>query len=295
MSLFISAVLSGITTGCIYAFVAIGYTVVFKATGIFNLAQGDLVMVGIMSSYFFLDVMHWTFWVTYPLVIIVVVLVSLLEERTVVRFFLNRTGSGAFGWFIATLGFSLVLETVVLTLYGQHATVPIPSAISGGSVHIGQVVVSYQDIFVVALFISVVIGMEAIYRRTWMGQAMRATAEDREAVRLVGVNPVRMSQLGFLLGGIVSGVAGIAIAPLTFSDPTIGLSLALKGFLALALGGFGNLSGAITGGLVLGVAEGLWDLYFGSNYDVLAGIILVLGVLILRPGGLTRTTVVRLV
>ena len=108
MSLFLTAIVAGIAVGAIYAIVGIGYTVVFNATRVFNLAQGDLVMVGIMLSYYILVVLKWSQLAAFVLVVIAVVLISMFEERTVVRMFLKKQGNATFGWFIATLGFSYI-------------------------------------------------------------------------------------------------------------------------------------------------------------------------------------------
>jgi branched-chain amino acid transport system permease protein len=104
-----------------------------------------------------------------------------------------------------------------------------------------------------------------------------------------------MSRTAFIMAGLVAAIAGFVIAPITFSDPNIGLSFTLKGFLALAIGGFGSIRGAVVGGLTLGVCEQLFDAYVSSNYEILVGLILVLLVLTIRPEGLFRSTVARTV
>jgi branched-chain amino acid transport system permease protein len=124
---------------------------------------------------------------------------------------------------------------------------------------------------------------------------MRATAEDRDAASLRGINPITVSRTAFLLGGLIAGLAAFVVAPLTFSDPTVGLTYTLDGFLALAIGGFGSILGAISGGLLLGVATQMFDVYIGAKFDVVTGLILLLVILTFRPEGLFRTTVGRTV
>lgn len=293
MTLFISAVFAGVVIGSIYAIVGIGYTVIYKATSIFNLAQGDFVMVAIMSSYFLLDVLHWPQLAAAVAVIAFVPILGLFEERTVVRVFLKKTGTASFGWFVATLGFSLVVETVVTVAFGRHEIVSIPSPFSLGGFHLGDVVFGYRQLFVIITFVIVIGLLELFYQRTWMGQAMRASAGDREAASLLGINPVMISRTSFAMAGVVAGIAGFAIAPMTFSNPALGLSFSLKGFLALAVGGFGSIRGAIVGGILLGIGEQLVDLYFGSEYEIATGIVLVVGILLIRPEGLFRSASAR--
>jgi branched-chain amino acid transport system permease protein len=128
-----------------------------------------------------------------------------------------------------------------------------------------------------------------------MGQAMRATAQDREAASLLGINPVTTSRVAFALGGLVAGIAGYVIAPITFSDPNLGLSYTLKGFLALAIGGFGSIRGAVVGGILLGCGEQLWTLQWGGNYSPMTGVVLIIAVLAFRPQGLFAASSTRTV
>jgi branched-subunit amino acid ABC-type transport system permease component len=262
---------------------------------VFNLAQGDLAMVAIMASYYALDVLHWNEFFTFITVIPFVVLLAVFEERTVVNPLLRRGERGGIAWFISTLGFSLILETVVNLMFGDHAIVAIPSPFPVSGFDAGGTIIGYQQLFVVGTFVVVVIALELFYGRTWIGRAMRATAEDRDASSLTGISPSGMSMMAFALGGLVAAIAGLVMAPLTFSDPSVGLGYTLKGFLALAIGGFGSIRGAIAGALLLGVCEQFWDLYVGSNFEIVVGLALLLIVLLTRPEGLFRTTVARAV
>jgi len=295
MQLFFSALVAGVAVGSLYGLIGIGYTVIFNATRVFNLAQGDLAMVAIMASYFAQDVLHWDEFLTFITVIPFVVLVALIEERAVVNPLLRRGERGGIAWFISTLGFSLVIETIVSLLFGTHAIVAIPSPFPVSGFNVGGTILGYRQMFVVGTFVVVVVALELFYGRTWLGRAMRATAQDRDASSLTGISPSTMSMLAFALGGLVAAIAGLAIAPLTFSNPAVGLNYTLKGFLALAIGGFGSIRGAIAGALLLGVCEQLWDLYIGSNFEIVAGLAVLLAVLLTRPEGLFRTTVARVV
>jgi len=231
--------------------------------------------------------------VDFPAVVLFVGLIAAFEERSVVRPFLKKTGTAAFGWFIATLGFSAVIEAVVNVSFGHHDIVAIPSPVPLSGIHVGSTIIGYRQLLVIGTFVVVIIFLDLFYARTWTGQAMRAAAEDREAAGLVGINPAVMSSRAFLMAGIIAGLAGFMIAPITFSNPAVGLGFTLKGFLALAIGGFGSIRGAVVGGLTLGVGEQLFDVYLSSNYEIVVGAILVLLVLTVRPEGLFRTTAAR--
>lgn len=290
MAVFVASVLAGLAIGSIYGLIGIGFTVIYNATRVFNLAQGDLVLVGVMMSFVMLDVAHQSEIVAFITVMATVMAVAAIEERFVVRPFLKKTGAGAFGWFIATLGFSALVEGVVNWRFGQHPIVSIPSPFSLNGVHFGSVVLGYRQIFVIIVFLVVIAVLEVFYSRTWMGQAMRGTAEDREAASIRGINPIAMSRSAFLMAGAIAGIAGFVIAPITLSDPTVGLKYTLEGFLALAIGGFGSIRGAVVGGLLLGVCEQLFGAYISENYVIMTGLILVLLVLTVRPQGLFKSS-----
>jgi branched-chain amino acid transport system permease protein len=295
MTLFWTAVVAGLAIGSIYGLVGVGYTVAFNATRVFNLAQGDLVMLGVMGSYLAFVVLKLPWVVGMLCVFVAVGTVSAIEEKFVIRPFLKKSGAASFGWFIATLGFSVVLEAVVAAWFGHRAIVAIPTPLSLHGVRVGSVLIGYRQILIIATFAVTIVLLELFYSKSWLGQAMRGTAEDRQAASLRGINPISISRTAFIMAGILGAIAGFVIAPITFSDPTIGLNFTLKGFLALAIGGFGSIRGAVVGGLTLGVGEQLFDAYVTSNYEILVGLMLVLVILSIRPEGLFRSTVARTV
>jgi len=292
MTLFLTALFAGLAVGSVYGLIALSYTVVFNSTAIFNVAQGDLMMAGVLVAYFCLDRWHLAQILTLLIIIAVVVSLSLVEERVAVRPFVKRPVVGL-GWFIATLAFSLVIETVASIIYGQNPVVPIPSALGSGSVHIAGVHVANKFILAFATMIVILVALEVFYKRTWLGTAMRGVAEDREVAALRGIDALRISRLAFIIAGLVTGLAAFVVAPIVSADVTVGLTYGLKGFIALAIGGFGSLRGCVIGGLLLGVAEQMFDLYVSSNYEILAALILVLLVLAVRPSGLFGRTAVR--
>jgi branched-chain amino acid transport system permease protein len=126
-------------------------------------------------------------------------------------------------------------------LFGHRSIEAIPSPLSLRGLSIGSVQLGYRQLLIIGTFIFVILLLELFFGKTWLGQAMRGTAEDREAASLRGINPLSISRTAFIMAGLVAAIAGFVIAPITFSDPTVGFSFTLKGFLALAVGGFGSL------------------------------------------------------
>jgi branched-chain amino acid transport system permease protein len=294
ISLNINAIIAGLAIGSIYGLIAVGYTIVFNATNVFNLAQGDFVMVGVMLSYLSLDVMHWPQIVALLVAVGGVMAIALFEERVVVRRFLRRS-SHDIGWFIATLGFSVIIESVATILYGTRPVQAIPSPLPDGPVSIGSISTRPQYLLGLGVLAAVTVGVELFYRRTWTGVAMRATAQNREIAAMRGIKPNRVSMLAFGLAGLIGGLSGYVIAPVVSSDVTIGLTYALSGFVALAIGGFGSIRGSLAGALILGVGEQLFDLHGNAQYQVLADLAILSVVLLVRPSGIFRSSAARTV
>jgi branched-chain amino acid transport system permease protein len=292
VTLFLTALFAGLAVGSVYGLIALSYTVVFSSTSIFNIAQGDLMMAGVLMSYFCLDRWHLPQAVTLLAVIAFVVALSLIEERVAVRPFVKRPGLGGLGWFIATLAFSLVIETAASDIYGQNPVAAIPGPFSG-TVSIAGVNVADNFILAFAAMIVVMLALELFYKRSWLGTAMRGVAEDREVASLRGIDALRISQLAFIIAGLVTALAAFVVAPIVSANVSVGLTYGLKGFIALAAGGFGSLRGCVLGGLLLGIAEQMFDLYVNSNYEVLAGLILILLVLAVKPTGIFGVRAVR--
>jgi branched-chain amino acid transport system permease protein len=285
LTLAFNAIIAGIAIGSVYGLIAISYTVIFNATQIFNVAQGDLVATGILISYFMLDVAHASQVLTAVAVIGGVTVLCLLEERLIIRRFLRRNDS-SLGWFIATLALSLVLESVNSLIFGQRQIIEIPSPFGSGAYRFGGVSITPMSIAAIVSILLVTVLLDLLYQRTRLGVRMRASAEDRDVAALRGVDPRRVSQLAFGVAGLVAGLAAFVVAPIVSSNVSLGLTFALKGFIALAIGGFGSLRGALIGAWALGISEQLFDLYVNPNYEVVAGLALLLIVFAVRPTGL---------
>jgi branched-chain amino acid transport system permease protein len=249
-------------------------------------------MVGVLLSYYLLDVEHLPEAAAAVVVLAAVTGLAVFEERFVVRPFLSRRQDNI-GWFIATLAFSLIIETVVVKLYGNKPPEPIPSPLSTHAIDIAGQSLSPQLLVAIAALVVITIAIELFYNHTWIGRAMRATAQDRDLAALRGIEPTRISMLAFAIGGLVAGIAGFAIAPIVFANTSLGLTYSLAGFITLAIGGFGSIRGAVAGAWLLGVAEQLFDLYGSPRYQSVIDLVLLMVVLIVRPNGLFGNLSVR--
>lgn len=286
MTLFLITLIAGLAVGSVYGLIAISYAIVFESSGVFNVAQGDLLVAGILTSYFAVVVWQLPQVLALVLVVGVVVLLSLVEERFAVRPVLRRVGSDSISWFISTLAFGLIVSTAASVIYGHNPVRPIPSPFGDTGFRLGSVVVAPRYLAAFVLLIAVCVLLELFYRRSLLGVAMRAVAEDREVAALRGISINRIGRTAFVIAGLVTGLAAFVVAPIVSADVSVGLVYSLKGFIALAVGGFGSLRGAAIGGLLLGVAEQMFGLYGDPSYEVLAGLLLVIAVLAISPRGL---------
>jgi branched-chain amino acid transport system permease protein len=285
---FLNAVVRGIESGAIYALFALGLVVVFQTTGVFNFAHGELFMAG--------GVLGVVLWQSFgiPLVgalvltVLACAVAGALTERVAVRPALRFKHSEA--WLLSTLGVSLLIANafaLAIVRDGDIGVRPFPRILSLQRVYrIGDVIIETDRAFVVVVALLVALGLSLFMRRTQHGRALRAVAADREGAALRGLPVHRLGMMSFAIGGGIGALGGFVAAPVTKASVYVGLALLLKGFIAGALGGFSHISGAIVGGLVLGLAEQMTAVYTDGRLDELFTLALLLIVLSLRPHGL---------
>jgi branched-chain amino acid transport system permease protein len=270
----------GLSLGAVYAIIAIGYNIVFTASGVFNFAHAQLVMVGTFIAYWGLAVVELPVVVVIVLDGLIVGVLAVAEERIAIR-----PIKGTEGQLVTTVGVATLLNGATQLIWGgQPLTVPFLNSTDVWTVLGGRVL----PVEILLIGIAVVLtGILITYSRTSMiGLATLAMAENREAASLRGVN-VRALALGaFALSGVLAGALGPVVGGKTFAVATLASALALKGFVALALGGFGSLAGGLIGGLSIGMIEVYTARYLGSAYTNLIVFGVLLLVLMAKPTGL---------
>jgi branched-chain amino acid transport system permease protein len=279
-------IVSGLATGAIYALVAVGFVVIYNVTGIINFAQGEFAMAGAFAAVIFYE--HG---LPLPLACLLAALVaSLVGLVTWYAALRGAARSSPVLQIIITIGVSIALRGLALFVFGSSPRA-LP-AFSAGEVHLGSAVVAGQEIWILAIVL-LMTSLWLLFEKTRIGAALLAASINRDAARLMGIDPLRMSAIAFALGAALAGIAGFAIAPVTFATYDMGLSLGLKGFVAAVLGGVVSIPGAVIGGLSLGILESLGTAYVPSGWrDAIAFGILLL-VLFVRPQGVFGRTTVR--
>jgi branched-chain amino acid transport system permease protein len=296
MHKFVQELVNGLTTGSLYALVALGYSMVYGVLKLLNFAHGDLYMVGAFIGYF---VIHWF---GGPTALSVPVPVVLL-----VMFLLAGGGVGALGVaierfayrplrdapriapLITALGVSFFLENTVLLLFGGSYRIYNTSDFISFStgIHIGVLNVDIVRIMVIVLSVGLMVGLRLIIDQTRLGKQMRAVASDREAAEMLGINVDFTIAATFFIGSALAGVSGV-MAGLVFNQVYnyMGFIAGLKAFTAAVVGGIGSISGAVLGGLLIGLAESFITGYVSSTYTNLIVFGILIAVMLLRPSGL---------
>lgn len=275
---------AGLASGCVYALVAVGFSLIYRTTGIVNFAQGSFVMVGGMFAYAFLDRGHLPYALDVVLAVASTGLLGLVVWIAVVLPLWKR-GSASYVIILATLVFgSLVADVVFHTLGSEPHT--LPAWISGFSVPIGRISVNGQYVLVVGVTVLLMIGLSILLSRTMLGRAMRACAASRDTSSLLGISPERVGAVAMVLAAVLGGIGGALITPAQFTSWDAALPYGVYGFVAAVLGGFGSLGGSLLGGLLVGLIEALTARYVSSSYGTVMAFGMLLTLLFVRPQGL---------
>jgi branched-chain amino acid transport system permease protein len=296
MSFFFQELVNGVTTGALYALIALGFSMVYGVLKLLNFAHGDLYMVGAYIGFFVIQwfggAQHLTIAVPLLLVIMFVLAAGLVGGLGVaIERFAYRPLRDAprIAPLITAIGVSFFLESAALLLFGAqyrvYNTADFISLSSG--IQIGSVTIDSVQILVLVLGVVLMAGLQLLVNRTRLGRQMRAVAADREAAEMLGINVNFVITATFFLGSALAGVAGI-MGGLLFNQvtSTIGFIAGLKAFTAAVVGGIGSIPGAMLGGLVIGLAESFVTGYISSTYSnlIVFGILIV--VMLIRPSGL---------
>lgn len=273
---------SGLSTGAIYALIGIGFAIIYNSTEIINFAQGELVMLGGMFTLFFLETLH----LPLPLAILLAVLsttaAGVLFERLTIRPLKSPT---PLSLIIITIGGSILIRGIAMMVWGKD-THALPAFSGSEPIAVGAATILPQHLWIFALTVVAIVLNKLFFQYTITGKAMRACAVNRRAAGLVGIDVKRMVLFSFAISGSLGSLAGIIVAPLTMTSYDVGIMLGLKGFCAAIIGGLSGGLGTVLGGLLLGILESLGAGLISSGYkDAIAFIILLL-ILFIRPQGL---------
>lgn len=278
------SLVTGVGIGLIYGLIAIGFSVIYNASGIVNFAQGVFVMLGGMFAHTILTRYGLPIWLSAIIATILVAAVGVLVQIFVINPMWRRNAP-LFAIILATLAVQLLIEQIViLTLGDQPRTYP--EFTSGGPLKLGPIAVPYQLFWVLGVGTILVFALTQFFNRTPMGRALRACAQNREAAALLGIPVERMLIVAFALSAGLGAIAGILITPTQYTAYLIGTPFGINGFIAAIIGGFGSPVAGLVGGIFLGIIQSEAIVFFGAGFRNIISLTLLLIVLMFFPKGL---------
>jgi len=272
---------SGLTVGAVYALVALGFTLIYNASDVINFAQGEFVMLGGMTTVFLALA-----GVPVPLAALAAVAVTVAVGLALHRFAIEPArGASAVALIMITIGASIFLRGAAQVVFDKRFH-SLPHPFGTEPIPVGGAAILPQSLVVLAGAVVIVVLLWQFIDRTLLGKAVIATAANRLAARLVGIDTRRIVGLSFAVSAAIGAIAGILVTPITLTSYDVGSLLALKGFAAAMLGGIGSAVGAVLGGLLLGMLEAFSAGYISSKYKDAVAFLVILAVLLAMPQGL---------
>ncbi len=285
MQTFIQLTVNGIALGSIYALTAIGYSMVYSVLELVNFTHGTIYMVGAYLFYVFSVMLGIPGIPAFILAILATGLIGILYERLTLKPLRDRK-LPKFAMLICTIGTSITLQNIFFLLLGSETRM-YPTLFEGDYIEVLGTNLSIIQIVIVGAAAVLLFGFTMFINKSKVGMAMRSTAQNAEASELMGISVDRIVSLTFFIGSVLAAVSGI-LGCMSFRsvDVSVGVSVGTKTFAATVLGGIGEFSGAVLGGLIIGITEMYTAGYIGSNYRNMTAFIILIFILLVRPNGL---------
>ena len=272
---------SGILLGGVYALISIGLTLIFGVLRVVNFAHGEFLMIAMYASFWLFHLYGLDPYVSILIVVALLFLVGLLVETLVIRPILQASASMQIA---ATVGLSVLLQNLALvTMTANYRSVD--TRLSKAVLSIGPLTMGVSRLLAFLVALGITGALFLFLQRSYLGKAIRCTAQDRTAALLMGINIDRVYLLTFAIGSALVGVAGALLAPLYPVFPTVGTYFVLAAFVVVVLGGLGNLTGALLGGFIIGLVEAFSGFYVPELKEAVYFVVFII-VLLIRPTGL---------
>ena len=280
----VQLLISGVSQGCVYGLIALGFVLIYKATEMVNFAQGDIMMIGAFMAVVFINLLDWPFALGLLAAVGVMAVVGALLERVLLR---PMIGEPHFAVLMLTIGLGFALRAVAGAIWGNE-----PRALDLPYVGIvwqwENLVIGAENVVIMGGTVMLCGLLYLFFRFTRLGIAMQAASQNQLAAFYVGIPVKRVFSLVWALSAVISAFAGVLMAPVSLIDPLMGF-IGIKAFAAAIVGGFGNLPGALLGGLLIGLVEQFAGRYLWPGFSELSAYVLLLVMLIVRPEGLFAT------
>jgi len=274
-------IISGVAVGCIYALVALGFVLIYKATEVVNFAQGEFMMIGAFVAYTLIALLKLPFLPALVFTLVFMFFFGIFLDRVMFR---PLVGEGAFALVMVTLGLSFTLRSVAGMVW-TYDTFDFPFVFSEKPLVLGSLVISTIHLTIIVSSVILMFLLYLFFKFTDIGIAMQATSQNQLAAYLMGIGVKKVFLLTWAISAVIAAMAGILIAPISFLHANMGF-IGLKAFPAAVLGGFGSIPGAIVGGLIIGLSENLAGMYLTTGFKNVFAYIILIVVLMIRPEGI---------
>ena len=272
----------GLALGSIYALVALGFVLIIRATNVVNFAQGDFAMLGAYSMVLFFTGLGWPYWVAFVGSLAAMAVFGVIFNYGVYYPLRHRSFLPVV---ISTLGASIFLQNTVLAVFGPQPR-PLEKVLAADGVNIGGVFLDSQYLVILAVTLALVLFTYLFFEHTLLGKKLQATSQDKDMARLLGIPVALMISITFIYSSALGGLAGVLVGPVLFVSIGMGSIIALKAFAATIIGGFGDVTGAIVGGLLLGVIESMAAYHISVPYKDAYAFLALFIFLLFRPSGI---------
>ena len=287
MERFLQAIIQGLTSGGVYALIALAFSIIYMTTRVINFAQGEVLMVG--AYIYFAAFTTGGLGLPWPAALLIALLGSMVVGLVVHMVSIAPLGkfdpNTNIGWILTTLSVSLILVEVMRNIAGEQAKRVDPIVTSfGGKKTVFTIEPKQYLILIVGVVLALV--LEVVHSKTQLGRALRATAHDKATASLMGINTGFMVRYSFALAGILAGIGGWLLAPVIFVDPNMGTLVGLTSFVAAVVGGIGSTRGALVGGLTIGIVEALAKFAGAGEWTNAMVFLTLILILVLKPTGI---------
>jgi branched-chain amino acid transport system permease protein len=280
----VQQVISGLAIGSMYALVALGHVLIWNAMGILNFAHGEMVMLGAFLGLTFHILLRLPYWLSLLLVALTGGILGGLIRRSMYYYMFRKRASGE-NFLIASIGASVFFINMAIIIWGSMGF-GFPDVFGRRPLKVAGLNILPRNLWILAIGIMIVVALNWFLRKTRLGTAMRAVAQDKPTASMMGINVDALDTLTFAVASALGGIVGILLAPAFLVTTGMGQSVGLKAFTAAIIGSFESLPGAILGGLSVGVIENLASAYISSAYKDATAFVILLIVLIVKPRGL---------
>lgn len=272
---------AGVSQGCVYGLIALGFVLIYKATEVVNFAQGEMMMIGAFMAYTFIDILAWPYFYGVLATLVSMAIIGVLLERLLIR---PMLGEPPFAVLMLTIGLGFLLRAIAGAIWGAEPKT-LSAPYSGDVLQLGEIIVGYGNLAIVLGTATLCLSLFLFFRYSRLGIAMQAASQNQLAAVYSGIPVAKLVTGVWAVSAVIAAIAGVLVAPVSLIDPQIGF-IGIKAFAAAIVGGFGSLPGAMVGGLLIGVAEQFAGLYLPPGFSDVTAYIILLVMLFVRPQGI---------